>query len=82
MGREIVTTSTVATLIVFWNMIVGGYTDFNHVHHDAILQSLDLPLITLPLAPFTLASSSLGLLLGMYCTDIFIDIWRFLCVEA
>jgi hypothetical protein len=66
MGREIIATTAVATLIFFWNMIVGGYDDFNQIHHQAIVQSYYLPTIKLPLAPFTLASSSLGLLLGTY----------------
>ena len=69
MGREIAATTTVATLIFFWNMIVGGYDDFNQVHHDAILQSYYLPTIKLPMAPFTLAASSLGLLLGKRASE-------------
>jgi hypothetical protein len=44
--------------------LTGGYDDFNQVHHDAIINSFYLPQWKLPLAPFTLASSSLGLLLG------------------
>jgi hypothetical protein len=64
MGREIVATTSVATLIFFWNMLTGGYDDFNQVHHQAVLNSYYLPPIKLPMAPFTLASSSLGLLLG------------------
>jgi hypothetical protein len=70
MFREILATTTVATLIFFWNMLTSGYDDFNQVHHEAIIQSYYLPPIKLPLAPFTLASSSLGLLLGTYK-------WRF-----
>jgi hypothetical protein len=54
----------VATLIFFWNMLTGGYDDFNQIHHDPIINSYYLTTIKLPMAPFTLASSSLGLLLG------------------
>jgi hypothetical protein len=69
MGREVVVTTTIATLIFFWNMIVSGYDDFNHVHRGAIFLPSNydyLTPITLPLSPFTLASSSLALLLGTY----------------
>ena len=64
MGREIAATTSVATLIFLWNMLTGGYDDFSQVHHEALIQSYYLPTIKLPMAPFTLASSSLGLLLG------------------
>ena len=64
MGREIIATTSVAALVFLWNMIVGGYDDFNQVHHDALINSYYLPEWKLPMAPFTLASSSLGLLLG------------------
>ena len=64
MGREIIATTSVALVVVLWNALTGGYDDFNQVHHDAIINSFYLPQWKLPMAPFTLASSSLGLLLG------------------
>mmetsp|Transcript_29385 Transcript_29385/g.70878 ORF Transcript_29385/g.70878 Transcript_29385/m.70878 type:complete len:193 (+) Transcript_29385:115-693(+) len=61
MGREIVATSSVALFVFLYNMLTGGYDDFSQIHHDPLIGFL--PKMTLPLAPFTLASSSLGLLL-------------------
>ena len=67
LANEVVATTAVATFLVAWNAITGGYTDFNGVQHDAVVSSL--PMLTLPLTPFTLLSPSLGLLLGKYyCT--------------
>ena len=65
-GREVGLTTTVATLVVLFNIAVGGSTDLEGVAHAAPLgPSPWLPVLGLPLAPFTLSSSSLGLLLGM-----------------
>mmetsp|Transcript_29384 Transcript_29384/g.70873 ORF Transcript_29384/g.70873 Transcript_29384/m.70873 type:complete len:458 (+) Transcript_29384:125-1498(+) len=61
MGREIVATSGVALFVFLYNMLTGGYDDFSQIHHEPLIGFL--PKMTLPLAPFTLASSSLGLLL-------------------
>ena len=44
-------------------MLTVGYDDLNQIHHAPILNSYYLPGLTLPMNPFTLASSSLGLLL-------------------
>ena len=63
-GREVLTTTGIATFIVIFNCLVGGYADFEGVKHDALITSQWLPLLGLPLAPFTLSSPSLGLLLG------------------
>jgi hypothetical protein len=63
-GREVAFTTVIAALVCLWNGLVGGFTDFDGVKHAAILSSNLLPLLTLPLAPFTLSSPSLGLLLG------------------
>jgi putative membrane protein len=64
MGREVVATTGVAVFVFLWNMLTGGYDDLNQVHHDAILSTQYLPVLAMPQAPFTLSSSSLGLLLG------------------
>lgn len=61
-GKEVLATVGVASFIVFWNALTGGYTDLSGVQHDAIITAL--PQLTLPLTPFTLLSPSLGLLLG------------------
>lgn len=62
LGREVVATTAVATIVCLFNNLAGGYTDFSGVAHEAVLSGL--PLLGLPLVPFTLSSSSLGLLLG------------------
>jgi ion channel-forming bestrophin family protein len=54
--------TAVATFIVIYNALVGGYLDFDGVQHEAVI--LGLPKLGLPLTPFTLSSPSLGLLLG------------------
>ena len=63
MCNEVITTVGVATFICVYNAIVGGYTDFQGVEHAALVSSNWLPMLTLPLTGFTLASPSLGLLL-------------------
>ena len=74
-GREVGATTTVATLVCLYNAIVGGYTDFDGVQHGALVTSALLPVVGLPLTPFTLSSPSLGLLLGTQmmcvCTCLF-----------
>lgn len=64
--REVGSTTAVATFVVAWNMLTGGYTDFDNVKHAALIQNQFLPILSLPLSPFTLSSPSLGLLLGMW----------------
>ena len=51
----------VATFVVAYNALVGGYLDIDNVKHEALIPHL--PLLTLPLSIFTLTSPSLGLLL-------------------
>jgi len=63
-GREVLATTAIATFVVLYNCAVGGYADFEGIKHDALISSQWLPLLGLPLAPFTLSSPSLGLLLG------------------
>lgn len=63
-GREVGFTTIIAAIVCLWNGLIGGFTDLDGVKHAAILSSNLLPLLTLPLAPFTLSSPSLGLLLG------------------
>lgn len=63
-GREVGFTTIIAAIVCLWNGLIGGFTDLDGVKHAAILSSNLLPLLSLPLAPFTLSSPSLGLLLG------------------
>jgi predicted membrane chloride channel (bestrophin family) len=63
LAREVSAATAIATVVCLYNALVGGYVDFLGVHHDAILSSPSLTPAGLPLAPFTLSSPSLGLLL-------------------
>ena len=58
--KEVGTVAAIASFVVLWNVFLGeGWTDSAGIHHD----TFGLPLLKLPLTPFTLASPSLGLLL-------------------
>ena len=63
-GKEVSAATGVAVFVLVWNALAGGYTDFDGVKHAALIQSQWMPILGLPLAPFTLSSPSLGLLLG------------------
>ena len=62
LAKEVLATTGVASFLLLWNALTGGYTDLAGVQHEAIIDFL--PTLTLPLTPFTLLSPSLGLLLG------------------
>ena len=61
---EVGIATAVASFICFWNCFAGDYQDLLSVQHAGIFKDTLLPVLQLPLVPFTLASSSLGLLLG------------------
>ena len=63
-GREVAATTSIAVFVFLYNLLVSGYVDLEGVQHAAVIGG-NLPKLGLPLAPFTLASPSLGLLLGM-----------------
>ena len=63
-GREVLATTSVAIFIALWNMVFGDYQDIAGVSHPGLLKDSFIPILALPLAPFTLSSPSLGLLLG------------------
>ena len=63
-ANEVSATTAVALVICGYNMLVGEYTDLSGENHAGVLANTFLPLIGFPLAPFTLSSPSLGLLLG------------------
>jgi predicted membrane chloride channel (bestrophin family) len=48
---------------MLWNMLTAGYTDLTGIDHPPVLSSQYTPPLTLPMNPFTLSSSFLGLLL-------------------
>ena len=51
-------------------VLVGGYQDVAGVMHDPILKENWAMMIGLPLTPFTVLNSSLGLLLGEFYNNI------------
>ena len=55
---------TVAVVVLLWNILVGGYTDFDGVQHAAVLDNFSK--VGLPLSAFSLTNPSLGLLLGRF----------------
>lgn len=58
--NEIMIATAIATFVVFYNALRGGYTDFAGVSHAAPFPGQT---IGLPMSTFTLTGSSLGLLL-------------------
>ncbi len=62
--KEVTATTTVASFVVLWNMLFGEYQDLQSITHNGLLHDSVIPILALPLAPFTLSSPSLGLLLG------------------
>jgi putative membrane protein len=62
-GNEVASTTAVATFLIVWNCVFGDYVDLEGIKHAGPLKDSILPILSLPLAPFTLASPSLGLLL-------------------
>ncbi len=73
-GREVLTTTGVALFVWGWNLLVGGYQDLGGAMHDPVLTEKWAMMIGLPLTPFTIVSSSLGLLLGKFF--VFLSVWR------
>lgn len=66
LGKEVFATCSIATGIIVWNAVFGEYQDFSGVVHDGPFKDSIIPILTLPLTPFTLSSPSLGLLLGKF----------------
>jgi ion channel-forming bestrophin family protein len=66
LAREVALTTLVATFVCIFNGLVGGFVGLDGVAQDPLLSAPFLVKIGLPLTPFTLASSSLGLLLGEF----------------
>eukprot|EP00979_Chaetoceros_neogracilis_P016998 scaffold10171_cov446-Chaetoceros_neogracile.AAC.4 len=62
--KEVAATTVVATGLIVWNCIFGEYQDFSFVSHPGPMHDSLIPILSLPLAPFTLSTSSLGLLLA------------------
>ena len=64
LAKEVGFITATAIFVVAWNLLTGGYSDLQGVHHGAILKNIAN--LELPIAPFTLSSPALGLLLGEY----------------
>jgi len=62
-GNEVFFVTGVAIFAVLWNAITGEYQGLGGAIHDGALKNTLIPVLTLPLTPFTLSSGSLGLLL-------------------
>ena len=62
-GREVLAVTLIATLVMLWNMLTGEYTDLVGEVHPGIFVGQYTPVLALPMNPFTLSSSFLGLLL-------------------
>ena len=76
--KEVGATTAVATFLVVWNILFGQYQDFLGVVHDGPFAQSILPTLSMPLTPFTLASPSLGLLLGESFLNEICFVWRIL----
>lgn len=63
LSREVISVVAVTMVVLIYNGLITGYQDISGVGHPPILSSPFLPPLTLPMTPFTLSSSSLGLLL-------------------
>jgi hypothetical protein len=63
-AAEILAITGIAAFVVVWNSLCGTYTDFSGVQHPGIFYDSVIPMLTLPMAPFSLLNTSLGLLLG------------------
>lgn len=64
MYREVAIVTASAFFVCGYNAMVGEYQDMDGVKHAGMLASTGLPIVSLPMESFTLASSSLGLLLS------------------
>ena len=63
LSTELTFITFVSAFIVAYNVLfIDGYTDLSGIKHDALVDFL--PALQLPMTPFTLTTSSLGLLLS------------------
>ena len=70
LAREVISVVAVTMMVMIYNGCVTGYQDLSGAYHNPIWSSTLLPPLTLPLQPFTLTSSALGLLLGTYLSPL------------
>ena len=62
--REVSFATAIASFVVVSNILLDGYVGLDGIKHAGVLADLHLGKLGLPMTPFTLASPSLGLLLG------------------
>jgi len=62
-GREVLAVTIIATFVMLWNMLTNEYVDLVGMVHPGLLRGQYAPPLSLPMNPFTLSSSFLGLLL-------------------
>lgn len=64
LASDLILIAAASTFVLLWNaLLVQGYVDFQLVQHPPFFRAGAVPLLRLPLEPFTLSSPSLGLLL-------------------
>ena len=68
-GKEVFLTTSIAISVCVWNALVGGYEDFGGVMHDPVIAESWAVKVGMPMTPFTVLNSSLGLLLGELHND-------------
>jgi hypothetical protein len=59
--KEVAVVVSFSSFLVLWNILAGGYTDFDGIKHGAVVEHL--PVLSIPLSIFSLTAPSLGLLL-------------------
>ena len=65
-GKEVFLTTSIAISVCVWNALVGGYEDFGGAMHDPVIAESWAVKVGMPMTPFTVLNSSLGLLLGEF----------------
>ena len=81
LATEVAVTTSIASFIVVWNMVFGGYTDLSGVSQPPLMPDALMPILNLPLTPFTLSSPALGLLLGKYREEVWAKLETFLSLS-
>ena len=62
-SKQVGVVTAVAIFVILWNALTGNWVDLRGVQQAGPFQKSILPILALPMAPFTLAAGSLGLLL-------------------
>ena len=65
-SKEVFLTTSIAISVCVWNALVGGFEDFGGIMHGSVITESWAVKVGLPMTPFTILNSSLGLLLGEF----------------